>query len=260
MRINTRGVVPALALAWGLAVAPALALDHDNLDEGRPLRIEDAYPIPKGEIGVESGVTVHDRRGDGSGYGASLRLLYGAWYNTHVELGGDLAFEGSAAAPTERDGAATLGVLYNFNTESLTWPAFSVRAEVAAPSGVGDAGLDASGGLIMTRTFGRWRTHLNAAYTVSGSSPAGERRGVYDAAAGLSYPLGYPMRFRETVIADVFTRQSAVSGESNTTGLEVGLRHQFSARVVLDGGVGSDVLGPDERSAWYAIAGLSVGW
>ncbi len=260
MRINGVSVMVALMVASGLVTTPAHALDHDNLDEGRPLRVEDAYPIPKGEIGVEAGATVHDRRGDGSGYGAGLRLLYGAWYNAQIELGGDLAFEGSAAAATERDGAATLGLLYNFNTESLTWPAFSVRAEVAAPSGVADAGLDASGGLIATRTFGRWRTHLNAAYTVWGSTEAGERGGVYDAAVGLSYPLGYPMRFRETLIADVFTRQSSADDEPDTTGFEVGMRHQFSARVVLDGGVGSELFGPDERSAWYAIAGMSVGW
>jgi hypothetical protein len=260
MRIDGRWAAVALMVASGLVATPARALDHDNLDEGRPLRIEDAYPVPRGEIGVEAGATVHDRRGDGSGYGAGLRLLYGAWYNAQIELGGDLAFEGSAAAATERDGTATVGLLYNFNTESLTWPAFSARAEVAAPSGVGDAGLDASGGLIATRTFGRWRTHLNAAYTALGSSRPGERSGVYDGAVGLSYPLGYPMRFRETLIADVFTRQSSARDDPNTTGLEVGLRHQVSARVVLDGGVGSELFGPDERAAWFAIAGMSIGW
>ena len=33
-----------LALMAGLP-ASAYAIDHDNLDEGRPLRLEDAYPI-----------------------------------------------------------------------------------------------------------------------------------------------------------------------------------------------------------------------
>lgn len=253
-------VTVALVAASMLAAPPAHALDHDNLDLGRPLRIEDAYPIPKGEVGVESGVAVRDQRGDGFGYGIELRVLYGAAYNAHIEIGAHAAFEGSSSAATDRQGALTLGVLYNLNTESLTWPALAVRAEAAAPSGFRDTGTDAAAGLIITRTFGRARTHVNAGYAVSGSAAADERRGVYEAAVGMSYPLGYPSRFRETLIADVFTQQSAVPSESNSTGLELGLRHQVNHRIVLDLGAGSDVWGPDDRAAWYATVGLSAGF
>jgi hypothetical protein len=260
MRIDVRRLTGALMLAGALAATPARALDHDNLDVGRPLRIDDAYPIAKGEIAVDVGVTAHDRRGDGFGYGTGVRVLAGPWYNAQVEIGGDLAFEGTSAAATDRAGAVTLGLLFNLNTESLDRPAIALRADAEAPSGARDAGVDVSGGLVVTRTFGRLRTHLNADYTLAGSAPASERRGRYDAAVGASYPLGYPTRFRETLIADVFTRQSPDGGEANATGLELGVRHQLSARVVLDAGAGSEVFGPDERAAWFGIVGLSVGF
>ncbi len=246
--------------AWGLGPAPAPALDHDNLDAGRPLRIEDAYPIAKGEIGVESGVAAWDRRGDGSGYGIDARALYGVAYNAQVEIGWAAAFEGSSAAATDRSGSLALGALYNANAESLTWPALAVRADVEAPSGFRNTGVDLSGGVIVTRTVGRMRTHLNADYTVAGSAAANERRGLYAVAVGASYPLGYPMRFRETIIADVFTRQSATRSESNATGVEAGLRHQFSHRIVLDVGVGSEVFGPADREAWFGAVGISAGF
>ena len=38
----------------------ALALDHDNLDPNRPIGMEDAYAIPKGEIGMEGGVRFNE--------------------------------------------------------------------------------------------------------------------------------------------------------------------------------------------------------
>lgn len=102
--------------------------------------------------------------------------------------------------------------------------------------------------------------HLNAEYTVVGSAQGRERNGFYRFVAGVSYPLGYPARFRETLIVDVFTRQSELSGNRNPTGIEVGLRHQFSSRLVLDGGIGTEFAGPSDRSAVFGIVGLSIGF
>src|SRR6266404_5144186 len=49
-----RGIVAATLLMLGASVGVAEAVDHGNLDEGRPLRLEDAYPIAHGEISVET--------------------------------------------------------------------------------------------------------------------------------------------------------------------------------------------------------------
>jgi hypothetical protein len=236
------------------------ALDHDNLDKNRPLQIEDAYPIAKGEIALEGGARFNDRRQGRTRFAFQPQVLYGAFYNTQLEIGGDLLTEPTSISGSEKSGDLRIGALYNFNTETLTMPALAVKLEMELPTGVRSRGMDGTISGIATRSFGRWRTHLNAEYTVVGSAQGIERNGVYRLLGGVSYPLGYPDRFRDTLIADVFTRQSELSGERNPTGVEVGLRHQLSSRIVLDGGIGTEFAGPSDRSAVFGTLGLSFGF
>jgi hypothetical protein len=44
-----------------------------------------------------------------------------------------------------------------------------------------------------------------------------DRNGAYRMIAAVSYPIGYPTRFRETLIVDVYTRQSDLVGQRNNT-------------------------------------------
>lgn len=243
-----------------LGPLPAWALDHDNLDKNRPLQLEDAYPIAKGEIALEGGGRFLDRRQGRTRFVFQPQILYGAFYNTQLELGGDLLTEPTTVEGAEKSGDLRVGALYNFNTETLSLPALAVKLDLEFPTGVRSRGVDGTLAGILTRSFGRWRTHLNAEYTVVGSARGTERNGLYRLAAGVSYPLGYPMRFRETLIADVFTRQSDLSGRRSPTGVEVGLRHQFSSRIVLDGGLGTEFAGPSDRSAVFGTIGVSFGF
>ena len=76
-------------LCSGLLVvaAPAWAIDHKNLDENRPLRLEDAYPIASGEIAVEAGGGFRlVRRGADQGF-FPVEILYGALPNLQVGIG-----------------------------------------------------------------------------------------------------------------------------------------------------------------------------
>ncbi len=246
-------------LLW-LGAQPSWALDHDNLDKNRPLQIEDAYPIAKGEIALEGGARFSDRRQGRTHFAFQPQLLYGVIYNTQLEIGGDLLTEPTSINGSEKSGDLRAGVLYNFNTETLTMPALAVKLEIELPTGVRSKGVDGTIAGIVTRSFGRWRTHLNVEYTVVGSAQGSERNGLYRLLAGVSYPLGYPSMFRDTLIADVFTRQSVLSGERNPTGIEVGLRHQLSSRIVLDGGIGTEFAGPSDRSAVFGTLGLSFGF
>jgi len=247
---------------FGIIWLPAMgyALDHDNLDPNRPIAIEDAYVIPKGEIGVEGGVTFNDRNEGKGRFGFQPQIIYGAFENMQLEIMTGLVTEPTTLVGDDKSGDLSVGVLYNLNTETLNLPAFAVRAEVGFPTGVNSKGVDTELTGVMTRSFGRWRTHVNAGYTFLGSPQGQERSGTYRVVGAVSYPLGYPTSFRDTIIANVFTRQSDSVGQRNPTGMGIGLRHQVSSRVVVDAGLGTEFTGPVDRSTFFSTIGLSIGF
>lgn len=237
-----------------------LALDHDNLDPNRPIGMEDAYAIAKGEIGAEGGVRFNDRREGRTRVTFQPQIIYGAFANTQIEIQGDLMTEPNTLVGANKSGDLHLGVLYNLNTETITLPAFAVRVETDLPTGVNSRGVDTQMTGILTRSFGRLRAHLNAGYTILGSPQGQERPGAYRAVAAISYPLGYPTSFLDTLIVSVYTRQSDLRGQRNNTGVEIGLRHQLTSRIVLDGGLGTEWYGPSDRAALLGTVGVSVGF
>lgn len=259
-----RGVAPFIRSLAMIIVTlwPAIgsALDHDNLDPNRPIGMEDAYAIPKGEIGLEGGVRFNDRREGRTRLTFQPQIIYGAFNNTQIEIQGDLLTEPNTIVGASKSGDLHLGLLYNFNTETIDLPAMAVRVEVDVPTGVNSKGVDTQMTGILTRSFGRLRAHLNAGSTILGSPQGQERPSAYRAVAAVSYPLGYPTSFRDTLIASVYTRQSDLRGQRNNTGFEIGLRHQLSSRMVLDGGLGTEFVGPADRAALLGTIGLSVGF
>src|SRR5437660_1442718 len=48
-------IAVTLVALIGLGAGPATAIDHKNLDEGRPLRLDDAYAISTGETDAGDG-------------------------------------------------------------------------------------------------------------------------------------------------------------------------------------------------------------
>lgn len=257
MKSNTSRVVILFLL-----IVPTVvwALDHDNLDPNRPIAIEDAYVVPKGEIGVEGGLLFSDRKRGDSRLVFQPQLIIGALNNTQLELSSDVSTDPRSVVGDDKSGNLTVGALYNFNTETLSLPAFAARVQLGFPTGVNAKGVDTAVTGVMTRSFGQWRTHLNVGYTVLGSPQGQERTGTYRVVAAVSYPLGYPTSFRDTIIANVFTRQSDLVGQRNPTGVGIGLRHQVSSRVVADIGIGSELFGPADRSVFFSTIGLSVGF
>ena len=257
MKQNTARIAILLLL---MAPTFALALDHDNLDPNRPIAIEDAYVVPKGEIGVEGGMLFNDRKQGKSRFVFQSQLIIGAFANTQLELSSNLLTEPRSVTEEDKSGNLSVGVLYNLNTETLSVPAFAVRAELGFPTGVNSKGVNTELTGVMTRSYGRWRTHLNVGYTFLGSPQDQERTGTYRVIGAVSYPLGYPTSFNDTIIANIFTRQSDLVGQRNPTGAGIGLRHQVSSRVVADVGIGSEFIGPADRSVFFSTIGLSVGF
>ena len=261
MKLGSRRVVAfVIGAALTLATAPLSALDHDNLDPNRPIGMEDAYAIPKGEIGLEGGVRFNDRREGRTQVTFQPQIIYGAFVNTQIEIQGDLFTDPRSIVGANKSGDLHVGVLYNFNAETLRLPAFAVRVEADLPTGVNSKGVDSQLTGILTRSFGRLRVHVNAGYTVIGSPQGHERPGAYRAVAAVSYPLGYPTSFRDTLIASIYSRQSDLRGQQNHTGVEIGIRHQLTSRVVLDGGLGTEFVGPADRAALLGTMGVSVGF
>ena len=173
---------------FGVVVMPAgvYGLDHDNLDPNRPIAIEDAYVIPKGEIGVEGGVTFNDRKEGKGRFGFQPQIIYGAFENMQLEIMSGLGTEPTTVVGDDKSGDLSVGVLYNLNTETIDLPGFAVRTEVGFPTGVNSKGVDTELTGVMTRSFGRWRSHVNVGYTFLGSPQGQERGGTYRVVAAVS--------------------------------------------------------------------------
>jgi hypothetical protein len=257
--MKTQNATFAVFIAWvAFSAQAAFAIDHGNLDEGRPLRLEDAYTIAHGEITLETGVGYQSPR-EGSGqFIFPVAVLWGAYPNFHVEIGTALFTSPRQVEGPRHSGDLRLGALYNLNQETLTLPAFGIKAEAILPTGTDSSGTDFELKGIITKGIGRLSFHLNAGYEFIGSPEPGWRDGGYRLVFGSSYPVGAPMYTRTTILADIFFDQSHRRGERETAGVEAGFRHQLTERSVLDAGIGTEVRGARDRADFFVTAGLST--
>ena len=253
--------IAAITLSVVLTVAAsAYAIDHKNLDEGRPVRLEDAYPIAHGEFAIEAGAGFTlQRRGADRGL-FPVELLYGAVPNLQVGVGTLLSTDPREIDDRPKSGDLRFSALYNFNQETLTLPALAAKLSVTAPTGI-DAhgwGIELKG--IVTKSIDRLSLHLNGGYEFLTGSTRTERDGRYELALGASYPIGAPQFTRATVVGDVFADQPVTRGESTVVGIEVGLRYQLTPSIVWDVGIGTEFAGPRSRSSFFGATGLSWGF
>jgi Putative MetA-pathway of phenol degradation len=255
-----RPIVTTLIGCALLLPAWASAIDHKNLDGGRPLRLDDAYAISTGEVEVEigSGFTLQ-RRGTDRGF-FTVEVLMGALPNLQIGIGTVLFTDPRGIDEPAKSGDLSLGVLYNFNQETLVLPAFGARMELNLPTGVHSHGVEVELKGIVTKSFERVSVHLNAGYEFLTDPARGERDGHYELVLGASLPLGAPQYTRATLIADLFTQQAIHRGESNVFGAEMGFRYQLTPSIVWDLGVGTEFAGPAERSRFFFNTGLSFGF
>jgi Putative MetA-pathway of phenol degradation len=254
-------VIPIAVLALvALGAGAAYAIDHTNLDENRPLRLEDAYSIAAGEIAVEAGTGVTlQRRGANRGF-FPVELLYGAFPNLQIGIGTLLSTDPREIDDRPKSGDLRLSALYNFNQETISLPAFGLKLGLDAPTGIDSRGVAVEMKGIVTKSVDRLSLHFNGAYEFVTDSRHDERDGRYKFAVGASYPVGAPRFTRATFVADVFTEQSVHRGESKVVGTELGLRYQLTPRIVWDVGVGTEFAGPADRSRFFGVTGFSFGF
>ena len=122
------GCIIRVSLLLGFLLLPTAvsALDHDNLDPNRPIAIEDAYVVAKGEIGVEGGVVFQDRKQGPSRFVFQPQIIYGAFANTQIEIQSNLLTDPNSVVGTDKSGNLRVAALYNFNTETIALPALPV--------------------------------------------------------------------------------------------------------------------------------------
>lgn len=254
-----RRVFFLLAVLVWVGAEKAYAIDHKNLDENRPLRVEDAYPIATDEIAIEvgGGLTVQ-RHGESRGF-FPIEILYGVLPNFQLGAGTTLLTD-----PSETDevksGDLKLSGLYNFNQETLTLPALGFKLALNLPTGVASSGTDVELKALVTKSFDRLSFHFNAAYEFLNGTRADERDGRYQFVLGASYPIGAPKYTRTTLIGDLFIEQASQRGKPDTFGAEIGFRHQLTPRMVLDAGIGTELAGPGDRSPFFLTTGISIGF
>lgn len=252
-------VITVMSLAV-MPFLPAMALDHTNLDENRPLRLQDAYPVAQGEFVVEAGGGYSWNRGSSNRGFFPVQFVYGILPNAQVELGTTFLTSPGGVEGPGKSGDITLGGLYNFNQETVTLPAFALKGAVQFPSGVDSSGTEGEITAIITKSFHRLTLSLNGGYQFISRQNSDDRNGRYRFVFGGGYPVGAPMHTRTVLLSDFFIEQSSRRGEAQITGGELGLRHQVRERIVFDIGVGSEFSGPSDRSRFYVNVGFSIGF
>jgi hypothetical protein len=255
-----RSLIPCFIAAVVSFPISSLAIDHKNLDAGRPLRMEDAYAISTGEIAVEAGAGFTlQRHGPDRGL-FPIEVLWGALPNFQIGVGAMFSTDPHDIDERPKSGDLHFSALYNFNQETLSVPAFGAKLGLDVPSGIDSRGVAVEVNGIVTKSFERLSIHFNAGYELFTDSRQDERDGQYSLVLGASYPVGAPKFTRATLVADVFTEQSVHRGESSVVGTEVGLRYQLTPRIVWDVGVGTEFAGPADRSRLFGVTGLSFGF
>ena len=250
---------PAAVAAVGFAVqAGAAQTDYYNTDQGRPVRIEDAYPVERYAFELQL-APVRMERESGGAYHWEIapELAYGILPRTQVEVAFPLAFvDRDDLDRTEGLAGIEVAALHNLNVETRTLPAFAIAAEVLLPvGGLAPERAYASLKGIATRTFSRGRVHLNGQYTLGPDAAEGEEVGEASRwMAGIAVDRAFPLRSL-LVTADLFAEQGLVAGEEPAWTAEAGLRYQTSPQFNVDFGAGRRFAG--EEQGWFFTFGLA---
>jgi hypothetical protein len=235
-----------------------LAVDHNNIDAGRPLAFDDAEAIARREKTVDLGVNLLRRGSFGVGSEAEFRYGFAPNSDFSLAVGPRLAPQRGGARRLDA-GDIQIGVFHNFNRELPHRPALSLRAIADLPTGRGSDGLGGRLRGIASRRFRRFdRLHLNLDLGFNGRAARGVKTVVPGVILGWSHPLGYPRSFNQTLLAQIGVRGATQRGQNPILNLGVGLRRQVSVRSVFDLGLTSDLSGGTERESLGLIAGYST--
>jgi hypothetical protein len=235
--------------------------DYFNTDAGRPLTIEDAYPVERRALEIQLAPTFLERVGPGHYRGEiEPQIAYGVLLGTQLELGFPVAFAEGAGRPLRaRLTGMELSLLHNLNAETSI-PAFAIEGSTLVP--IGDQSLRRavfSAKAIATRTFSAARMHANAQYTFGGEDVVRDDSREPELTphlsrwvAGIAIDRAIPLRSVLLGVEVVATQPIHRDSDLRWT-FGGGWRYQFTPRIALDAGVGRHVTG--EGQGWYVTSG-----
>lgn len=251
-----------LILGGVLALSlPVLAVDHDNIDAGRPLDFDDAETIAFREKAIEFGGAIAKPRNGKAGFEGEAEFLYGFAKNWHLSVGIDPSYASENGGKRRGNiGDLELTVQHNFNRETESSPAFGFRVDAVFPTGRDSNGVDGRLRGIASRKFGRYgRLHLNADLNINNSPGTEERKTAPGIIFGYSQPLGFPTQFNRTLVSQIGLRANPEKGEKALVSIGIGLRQQVTPRSVIDIGIKSDLTGSGTaRERYRLVAGYAT--
>ena len=261
MRAGVRGLVAA-TLALPLAAAPLAAqTDYYNTDAGRPITVEDAYPIERRALELQVAPLRLERTAGLYAWGIEPEIAVGILPRTQVELGLPLAWLDFADGQARRGLAGIeLSALHNLNVETSI-PAFALAAEVLLPAGpLGPERAYPSAKAIATKTLSWARFHVNGAYTfgkeeLSGDEHAAAASELARWTAGLAVDRTFPLE-SFLVTGELVARQPMSDEADLVWDVAGGTRYQLDPRIALDAGAGYRLTGDDD--GWFVTFGAAV--
>jgi hypothetical protein len=265
---------PFLALLATVAVGAfpvgplAAQIDYRNLDEGRPVQTEDAYPVERHAFELVIPYEYENERGPVRTHLVAPELAYGIADNAMLGLSLPFAaVDGGAGAETEWGfGGPRLFALYNFNTESPALPAVALRADASLPIGnLGGEETRWALTAIATRSWGRTRAHLNAAVGIGADEEAGENPAVHAIPAWrASAAVDRTFLRRSLLLISELSLREAGGEAATEISVAAGARLQVAPTLVIDAGIerrltsraGADIGLTLGLTHAFAIAGL----
>ena len=251
-------VTVVLAAASALASPAAAQTDYYNTDAGRPVLIEDAYPVERRAFEIQAAPLRLERAQGVYHWGVEPEVAFGVLPRTQIEVGFPFAYvDAGAAGRASGLAGVEIAALHNLNAETAI-PALAVAASVLLPVGglaPDEAYVSAKG--ILTRTLAWARFHVNGEYTF-GVRPDDAESGSAGAAelsrwtAGVAVDRAFPLRSM-LLTAELFAREPLAAGGDLEWIAGVGSRYQLGPRWAVDGGVGHRLRGDDR--AWYFTLG-----
>jgi hypothetical protein len=179
-------LIVAVAGLFGPGVSPSYAADHYNLEEGLPVQVEDALPTAYRNREVQGLIRWdHTKEGE-ERLRLEPRFEIGLWRNLEAEVA--VPFNYGSAVDDKGIGDVEVSALYNFNQETLLYPALAISGAAIFPTSDEGEGVDTRAKFIATKSICRsalfHRLHLNVVWNHNTDALPDERDDYYSAIIG----------------------------------------------------------------------------